>query len=196
MNNDTEKREIYLSNKFIKYTNENYDITIIEIKKEDNIKHFLDSDEKIFNNFNNEYINESIYILHYPLGKDINVSYGIIEKVENNYIFGHLCCTEGGSSGAPILNTLYNKVIELYLDARKSTQHNRGLFLKYAIIDFYNYINNMSLISFNKKYNLKLEMNLNELQFVESNFGNIILKDLCLINFKNLKILQMKFNKI
>ena len=55
----------------MKYTNEEYDITIIEIKEEDNIKNYLELDDIIINdilnnnNKNKEYINETIYIIQY-----------------------------------------------------------------------------------------------------------------------------------
>ena len=44
---ENEIREINLNNR-IKYTNEEYDITIIEIKEEDNINNYLELDDIIF----------------------------------------------------------------------------------------------------------------------------------------------------
>ena len=41
---NNEKKEIYLENRF-KYTNEDYDITIIEIKNKDEINNYLEIDE-------------------------------------------------------------------------------------------------------------------------------------------------------
>ena len=80
INNDNEYREIKLENR-IKYTNKEYDITIIEIKKEDNINNYLYLDKNINNN--KIYIGESIYILQYPnIKNNINVSYGIIKNKE------------------------------------------------------------------------------------------------------------------
>ena len=58
-------KEIKLNNR-MKYTNEEYDITIIEIKEEDNINNYLELDdiiiEDIINNINKtkEYINKTI----------------------------------------------------------------------------------------------------------------------------------------
>ena len=52
----------------MKYTNKELDITIIEIKKEDNIKNYLELDEKIMDdiinnlNKNNKYKEETIYL--------------------------------------------------------------------------------------------------------------------------------------
>ena len=67
-------KEIKLNNR-MKYTNEEYDITIIEIKTEDNINHYLELDDIILNdiisdeNYNKEYKNETIYIIQYPENK-------------------------------------------------------------------------------------------------------------------------------
>ena len=51
-----------------KYTNEAYDITIIELKNinKDDTYEFLDFDENILNDNGVGYICNSIYILHYP----------------------------------------------------------------------------------------------------------------------------------
>ena len=67
-------KEIILNNR-MKYTNKEYDITIIEIKEEDNINHYLELDDIIINdivnniNKNKGYINETIYIIQYPENK-------------------------------------------------------------------------------------------------------------------------------
>ena len=55
INNDNEMKEIELDNR-IKYTNKEYDITIIEIKNEDEINNYLELDDNIFN----EYIKRSV----------------------------------------------------------------------------------------------------------------------------------------
>ena len=49
-------------NKRLKYTNEDYDTTIIEIKEKDNIKNYLELDDNIINDLNEEYIDKTIYI--------------------------------------------------------------------------------------------------------------------------------------
>ena len=81
---ETEKTIINLNNR-IKYTNEEYDITIIEIKEEDNINNFLELDDIIFDSFNNNnqevnFENKTIYIIQYPQG-NLFVSYGIFEHI-------------------------------------------------------------------------------------------------------------------
>ena len=46
----------------MKYTNKEYDITIIELKEKDNIKNYLELDDNIINDLNEEYIDKTIYI--------------------------------------------------------------------------------------------------------------------------------------
>ena len=85
---ENEIKEIELKDR-MKYTNEEYDITIIEIKKEDNIKNYLELDDIIKddilnnNNKNKEYINETIYIMQYTENK-LSVSYGILNNIYEN----------------------------------------------------------------------------------------------------------------
>ena len=60
-------RKLNLNNR-MKYTDEEYDITIIEIKKEDGINNYLELDNNIINdiinnnNKNKNYVDETIYI--------------------------------------------------------------------------------------------------------------------------------------
>ena len=62
--------------------------------------------------FNNIYINKSIYILQYPNNEKVSVSYWIIKSIDllGGYDLYHLCSTDKGSSGSPILNILTNKL--------------------------------------------------------------------------------------
>ena len=62
------------------------------------------------------YRNNSIYILQYPGGKRLGVSYGILKEIyeDKKYNFKHLCCTEEGSSGSPIINIINNKLIGIH----------------------------------------------------------------------------------
>ena len=124
-----------------KYTNEKYDITIIEIKASiDNIDEFLEIDETIMiKGATMSFISESIYLLHFPK-KEKLVSYGIIKNIpiDKNYVFNHFCCTEEGSSGAPIINLTNNKVIGLHIGSYEGTKNcNRGSFLNEPIKEFY-----------------------------------------------------------
>jgi len=66
------KSEEIKLHKRMKHANEEYDITIREIKEEDNINNYLGLDDIIINdilnniNKNKEYKNKTIYIIQYP----------------------------------------------------------------------------------------------------------------------------------
>ena len=61
-----EEKIIEINENRILYSNEDYNITIIEIKPEDKINHFLDIDEQIFRENRNEYFTgKSLYCIHY-----------------------------------------------------------------------------------------------------------------------------------
>ena len=127
-------KEIKLNNR-MKYTNEEYDITIIEIKEEDNINNYLELDDIIINNvlenknYNKEYINKTIYIIQYP-ENNLSVSYGILDKIyeDKEYNFNHKCSTKFGSSGSPILN-INNKIIGIHKEGNDKKQYNKATFL-------------------------------------------------------------------
>ena len=126
----------------MKYTNKEYDITIIEIKPEDNINYYLELDDIIINdiinilNKNKEFINETIYIIQYPENR-LSVSYGILDKIyeDKKYNFNHKYSTKGGSSGSPILN-INNKLIGIHKEGNNNKQYNKGTFLNYPIKEF------------------------------------------------------------
>ena len=135
-------KELNLNNR-IKYTNKKYDITIIEIKEKDEIKDYLELDDKIINDIinnnneneeNEEYIGGTIYIIQYPEG-ELSVSYGIIQNIYSDieYNFIHKCSTRRGSSGSPILN-LKNKIIGIHKEGTK--KYNIGTFINFSIKDF------------------------------------------------------------
>ena len=134
-------KKLNLNNR-IKYTNKEYDITIIEIKKNE-INNYLELDDNIINdiinnnNYNKEYIDETIYIIQYPENK-LSVSYGILDKIQfdKNYNFNHKCSTRGGSSGSPILNINNNKIIGIHKEGNRNKNINKGLFLNFPIKDF------------------------------------------------------------
>ena len=158
-----------------KYINKDYDITIIEIKAQDNIKNYLKINDNIINDVLDEVDNininpnETIYMIQYPKG-ELSVSYGTLDNIDENknYIFNHKCCAKNGSLGSPILN-MNNEVIGMHIDGSKNI-YNQGLILFYAIKDFiekYDYKfygkfnkksknkNNKLLEKFIRKYNFK-----------------------------------------
>ena len=125
----------------IKFTNKDLDVTFIEIKpNKDSIDCILDIDEEINTNLGNLYNNKSIYIMHYPKGNNINVSYGLSNKREG-YNFWHLCSTEEGSSGSPILSLDSLRVIAIHKAAATSFKFNLGTFIKNGIELFNQSIN-------------------------------------------------------
>ena len=123
----------FLGKKSITFSEDEYDITIIEIREEDNIKNFLELDDIIINdiikdeNNNNKFENQSIYIIQYP-NRILSVSFGRINGIKS-YQLIHRCNTEKGSSGSPILK-LNNKVIGVHKwGGSESKPYNFGTFL-------------------------------------------------------------------
>ena len=138
---NTVSKNINLENR-IKYTNKDYDVTIIEIKDIDNINSYLELDDTIINNLNDfkniNYIKATIYLIQYPGNKENpGVSFGIIKSIDeaHEYTFNHLCSTEEGSSGSPILAS-NNKLIGIHKESVNNKNFNRGTFLNYPILDF------------------------------------------------------------
>ena len=182
-----------------KYTNKEYDITIIEIKNTDDIISFLQLDDTIINNIiknenkNELYINKTLYIIQYPNGK-LSVSYGTLETIlnEKKYYFYHKCSTKGGSSGSPILN-LDNKIIGIHRQGfnNNNNDNNKGTFLNFPIKEFIelNYPD-YNLRLFNNKYGKYYEL-INDLSNDKikliSNIGDEAFKHFCELKFTNLK---------
>ena len=83
---EEKKAKVINLNDRMNYTNEEYDITIIEIKEKDNIKSYLNLDNKIIDdiinndNNNNEYEDKTMYIIQYAKG-ELSVSYGILDSI-------------------------------------------------------------------------------------------------------------------
>ena len=151
LNDGKEFREIKIDNSRIKYTSEEYDTTIIEIKSKDNINNFLEIDENIYKNqeFIEEiYYKKSIYILHYPRGEKIFVSYGLIKNFSDKKI-NYCCDTEEGSSGAPILSLKTFKVIGIHFGAYRKLKINKGILISIP----YNQFNNIIPNNFNNSNN-------------------------------------------
>ena len=143
INNDYKEFKLLLDNTRKIYTNEYYDVTIIEIKEDDNIdeKSFFDLDKQIFQEDSvNIFRNRQIYLLHYPKGIKMEISPGLIKNIneeEERKTIHHLCDTSGGSSGSPIINTGNFKVIGIHKGAPRGAQnYNLGTLLKEPIEKF------------------------------------------------------------
>ena len=116
-------------------SNNEYDMMIIRLK-EGQVNNYLDIDENIFeDNSENYYENDSIYILHYANAEEAKVSFGKGIKKVDNYDIKHLCHTEPGSSGGPILSRMTNKVIGIHKGSigKGKCDYNIGTFLKYPL---------------------------------------------------------------
>ena len=162
LDNDKIVKKIKLKNKLY-HTNKEYDITIIEIKKDiDEINDFLELDNNILVDPGIGYIGNSIYILHYPSypnGQKAAVSYGIIKNrfIDKEYNFIHFCNTEYGSSGSPILCLTNNKVIGIHKQrGNDNLNYNIGVFLYQMILEYLKKYQNQKEI---KKTNIKIKKN-------------------------------------
>ena len=193
-------RKVYSSN------HEMYDIMILKIYDNDDIQNinYLEIDNNLFKrNSELEYEDRSIYILHYPMGNEVKVSYGygIKEKNKNNII--HKCKTANGSSGSPILNLSTNKVIGIHKSFSKNTNkdnkedcYNLGTLLKYPLIEMNSKIDN-------KKKNIRFHAKDNKLpsQRIENKVEKINEKEKPLVKNTNLnndlknKILKIDINR-
>ena len=140
------EREIIINNDRMIYMSDEqkYDITIVEIKEEYNIQHYLELDDNIINDILNndinnkaaKYIDDTVYIIQYPLAK-LSVSYGVIKGVfeDKAYEFQHSCSTRCGSSGSPLLNLDCNKIIGIHKQGTAQC-YNIATFLNDPIKEF------------------------------------------------------------
>ena len=127
-------RKIYTDDK-------KFDITIIELKLEDNfdISKMLEIEDDIFNNemLNNIYQKKTIYIIHYPHGKEPKYTVDVIKSINVDDIkILHLCATKNGSSGGPLLNLQTYRIIGMHNGKQNSNNWNIGIVLKFPIIEF------------------------------------------------------------
>ena len=82
------------------------------------------------------YEETSVYVLHYPLGEKVAVSYGLLNEI-NNYEIKYKCSTEHGSSGSPILNLSNHKVIGIHKQTSKKFNYNIGTCLQFPLNNFF-----------------------------------------------------------
>ena len=105
-----------------------YDCTIIELKEgEFKVDDLLEIDDNIFKveNLNKEYKNKTIYIIHYPKGKDIQNSVDVIKSIDySNSRLEHFASTKDGSSGAPIFILENFKIIGIHLGKYRKNNWN------------------------------------------------------------------------
>ena len=117
-------------------TQKKYDIMIIKLKGYEGYN-FLEIDNNIFKDGSLEtYKNQGIYILHYPGYKEkAQISFGKgIEKIREDIDdIKHLCHTDNGSSGSPLLCMATNKVIGIHRGSEYRKGYNYGTFLKFPL---------------------------------------------------------------
>ena len=182
INDDKEEKRIIIDKKRIIFYSPELDITLIEIKPDkDNIYNFLEVDENINKDkeiMENFYKKKSIYTLNYPKGKNIVVSYGLIKDIKDKEIL-HLCNTEVGSSGSPILLIDSFKVIGVHKGGNKIYNFNEGIFFKY-VID-----------AFNKKF--KNISNNNNSNYFDNITKNEIKLKYMILDYDYLRIFSKKF---
>ena len=138
------------------YSNDKYKISIIEIRKDDNINNvsFLETD--IYNTQND------IFIIHY-YNKQIEQYYAgqIINFMNYEFIYYDSGTNMYQSIGCPILNVV-NKVIGMNITLNNGSYIYSGIFIKNALENYYtefsnNYINIIFYDSdYNKEYNVKI----------------------------------------
>ena len=148
-NNEKLKCIITINESTIVYTNEESDITIIEItgfgcKKyflclKIDLKYLKIDDNLVGVNPKDIYKDKEIVVFHYKGGEEVNYSIGKLNNIISEFFF-HCCTTEGGSSGSPILMLKNNKVIGIHLggyEKKKEKEKSKiGTFIKKPIDDF------------------------------------------------------------
>ena len=199
-NNDENAINIKLDKKRKIYSNENLDVTIIEISENENYYNdYLEIDDdlindmkltnqEIINKCKNTYMNNSIYILNYYGGKRIKVSYGLLSEIIDKEELHHKCSTDCGSSGSPILSLEKNKLIGIHYGSNESINYNLGTLIIFPIIEFNEMKKNKTIIK-KKNNEITIEYKIKELnkiklfgsKFIENN------KDKCKIIKENKK---------
>ena len=134
---------IYIDDSRRTYTNKKLDITIIELKNDEidilDINSFLEIDELVYKDkLNERYKNKQVYLLQYPNEQKINYSSGIIKGIDiKEDEIQHLCSSQDGSSGSPIMNLLTFKVIGIHKGYSSNKKCNLGTLIKNPIEEFY-----------------------------------------------------------
>ena len=98
----------------------------------------MEIDDNI-NQFKSEniYINQSIYLLHFPKGKIVEFSLGVIKNIYTNSSKIEYFCAKGENSyGCPIVRSENNKVIGIHNYIDKYSHFNIGTLIKDLIQDF------------------------------------------------------------
>ena len=174
LNEDKIKKTIKLTDSRVYYTNENMNLTFIEINPDlDGIDKtfFVDLDENIYeNDLNSIYINKKIFIIERPHFQSDYIYISSIDEINDKFLVfktqtGFKCfCT-------PLFNLDNNKIIGINFDDNNSYDHqmNKSLCFKHIINEFNN--RNEIVISMNITYQSKKKKK-NYFYFINEEFNN------------------------
>jgi surface protein len=142
-NNNKVEKLITINNNRKVFTDEDIDITIIEIIPDSDgikVENFLQIDEEIFkNNYNDIYKEHDIYMLLYPNSNTSSYYKGTLKSIGDKKIY-FTCNEDTISPGLPILSVPENKVIGI------SQNNNEGVSIRIAFEKFNNMNNNKNNI--------------------------------------------------
>ena len=136
LDNDRLKRKIKIDENRNIYISKEHDTVIIEIiPQKDKINNFLELDGKLFNENNNEMLNQSkIYLICYGKENKMDMYEGYIKGIDGKFIY-HISDTESGSGGCPILLLNSFSAIGLHL-GRTEQEYKKGILLNVPLKDF------------------------------------------------------------
>ena len=118
----------------------------------------------------------------------MQISYGVIKDIsKDNYNLKHLCETELGSSGSPLLNLHNNKVIGVHKGSQKKKNYNLATFIRKPIEEFKKIIKDLDIKNIDNRIDDIDEINIKYKNTKERNirlFGDIFVennKNICKI---------------
>ena len=92
-----------------------------------------------------KYENNTIYLLYYPKGREIELSVGVIKKINNNNIM-YLCNTESGSSGGCLVKLDNFKAIGIHKGSpQNKNDYNVSTLIKVPLEEFWKKYENLKV---------------------------------------------------
>ena len=123
------------------YTNETFNITIMELKDDEFPPEiFLMLDDSINNTgkeeiLNAQYINQDIYLIYSNKGNNPEYSYDKIKEIKD-FLIKDYCPGEYIHSGFPILNLNSFGVIGIHIGKSEKTDSNLGMIIRIPIMEY------------------------------------------------------------